>query len=288
MQLVRKIALLCMVFFFYIQPVFSKPPDAVPPFALITIPKSGSHLIIKTLHLLTGGIAIWHTRFPSLFYIPGHEGFLYTHFCLSPELEENYADLPGLKKIIMIRDLRDVCISIVYQIRKGAWPGLTEKQRRAFLAMPFEQQLLFVMQYDYDVHQVAEFAPNSIQVSIGQVARQAHYYAQDPSHLVCRYESLVGPKGGGSITAQVEEIRRIAEFLQLSISVQSLYEIASLLYGNEVNPFGRKGFENFESTFQHGQVGRWRALFNEEHKRVFKEKLGEILIALGYEKDHKW
>lgn len=287
MAISRKIALLCVICFFYFRSLFPF-QETIPPFVLITIPKSGSHLIIKALHLLTGGVAIWHTRFPSMFYIPGREGFLYTHFCLSPELEEDYADLPDLKKIIMIRDLRDVCISIVHQIKKGPWPGLSEKQRCAFSAMSFNEQLLFVINYDYDIHQVAEFAPNSIQVSIGKVANQAKRYARDPNHLVCKYESLVGPKGGGTIEAQIEEMQRIAEFLQISILKKTLYEIASTLYGDHVNPFGGRGFKHFESTFRHGQIGKWKALFTEEHKRVFKEKLGETLIALGYERDYEW
>src|SRR5260370_636951 len=65
--------------------------DANLPFTLLTIPKSGSHLIIKALHLLTGGGPIWHTKFPSLYTIPVNEGFLYTHLCISPLLERDYS-----------------------------------------------------------------------------------------------------------------------------------------------------------------------------------------------------
>src|SRR5260221_1115974 len=101
----------------------------IPPFALITMPKSGSHLLIKALYLLTGSEAIWHTKFPAYQYIPGDEGFLYTHFCLSPELERDYGELQELKKMILIRDLRDVAVSIVHQIKKTPWPGHVGQDR---------------------------------------------------------------------------------------------------------------------------------------------------------------
>ena len=260
----------------------------ISPFALITIPKSGSHMAIKALHFLTGVQAVWHTRFPSLFYVPSDEGFLYTHFCLSPELEDDYFYLPNLKKVIMIRDLRDVCISIVHQIRKAPWPGMNEKIRKAFLDLSFEEQLHFVIDYDYDVHEVADFAPNSIQTSVLRVAKQAEKYCQDHRNLVCRYENLVGPMGGGSEEAQILEITRIAEHLEIPMSEDEIYMVASNLYGNTVDPFGKEGFEHFGSTFRRGQIGRWKAVFNEDHKRAFKSKLGDALIALGYEDDCDW
>ncbi|MGL4539812.1 MAG: hypothetical protein ACRCU0_02390 [Candidatus Rhabdochlamydia sp.] len=66
------------------------------PFVLITVPKSGSHLVLKALHLLTGATALWHDD-----YNPFHlseKQFLYTHFCVPSSLEENYAQIPGIKK----------------------------------------------------------------------------------------------------------------------------------------------------------------------------------------------
>jgi hypothetical protein len=48
------------------------------PFVLITVPKSGSHMILKALHLLTGATALWHDD-----YNPFHlseKQFLYRKF----------------------------------------------------------------------------------------------------------------------------------------------------------------------------------------------------------------
>lgn len=259
-------------------------PSYIQPFALITIPKSGSHLAIKALYFLTGGVPFWHTRFPSYQYVPGNVGFLYTHFCLSPELENNYRELPNLKKIVLVRDLRDVAISIVYHIRKSLWPGLTSQERQSFLRMSFDEQLSFVIDFDY-----VKKTPNSLQVSLIQVARQAVQYSQNPNHLILRYEDLVGPSGGGDFDAQCTQMRRICEFLQLGLPEIALHEAATKMYGDAYNPFGGdNGFQNFRSTFRAGVVGRWKTVFTEEHKLAFKKKLGKMLIALGYEKNDSW
>lgn len=41
-------------------------------------------------------------------------------------------------------------------------------------------------------------------------------------------------------------------------------------------------------TFRSGRTGGWRQYFSEEHKRLFKEIAGDLLVQLGYEKDNDW
>jgi hypothetical protein len=41
-------------------------------------------------------------------------------------------------------------------------------------------------------------------------------------------------------------------------------------------------------TFRSGKTGEWKKHFTEEHKRVFKEVAGTLLIKLGYEKNTDW
>lgn len=258
------------------------------PFTLITMPKGGSHLCIKALHQMTESPAVWHTYFPSSRCIPPEKGFLYTHFCLSKELEEHYQKLPQLKKIIAIRDLRDVTVSIVSQIKKAPWPGMDAKLRKHFLALPFDEQLFFVMNYEYDIHVVAKTAPNSNQVSLIRIVEQVLEYMKDSNNLIIRYEHLVGAEGGGSMALQINELRKISEFIGANLSDHKLYDIASKLYGNFFDPFTKGDFVHFQSTFAKGKIGSWKEVFTEEHKSVFKEKFGEALIELGYEQDMNW
>lgn len=41
-------------------------------------------------------------------------------------------------------------------------------------------------------------------------------------------------------------------------------------------------------TFRSGKTGEWTKYFNDEHKKIFKEVAGDLLIKLGYEKDNNW
>ncbi|MCA1900073.1 MAG: sulfotransferase domain-containing protein, partial [Chloroflexi bacterium] len=41
-------------------------------------------------------------------------------------------------------------------------------------------------------------------------------------------------------------------------------------------------------TFRSGKTGGWRERFTEEHKKLFKEVAGDLLVRLGYEKNNDW
>jgi hypothetical protein len=41
-------------------------------------------------------------------------------------------------------------------------------------------------------------------------------------------------------------------------------------------------------TFRSGKTGGWREYFSEEHKRLFKDVAGDLLVRLGYEKNNDW
>ena len=41
-------------------------------------------------------------------------------------------------------------------------------------------------------------------------------------------------------------------------------------------------------TFRSGKTGEWKKHFTDEHKKIFKEVAGDLLVKLGYEKDDNW
>lgn len=41
-------------------------------------------------------------------------------------------------------------------------------------------------------------------------------------------------------------------------------------------------------TFRSGKTGGWREHFSDEHKRLFKDVAGDLLLRLGYEKSNEW
>ena len=41
-------------------------------------------------------------------------------------------------------------------------------------------------------------------------------------------------------------------------------------------------------TFRAGQTGGWTKYFSAEHKKLFKEVAGDLVVRLGYEKNNDW
>ncbi|MBK8419720.1 sulfotransferase domain-containing protein [Candidatus Villigracilis saccharophilus] len=41
-------------------------------------------------------------------------------------------------------------------------------------------------------------------------------------------------------------------------------------------------------TFRSGKTGEWRKYFTDEHKQIFKNVAGDLLVKLGYEKNNDW
>jgi hypothetical protein len=41
-------------------------------------------------------------------------------------------------------------------------------------------------------------------------------------------------------------------------------------------------------TFRAGQTGGWHEFFTEEHKKLFKDVAGDLLVRLGYEQGNDW
>ncbi len=41
-------------------------------------------------------------------------------------------------------------------------------------------------------------------------------------------------------------------------------------------------------TFRSGKTGGWREHFTDEHRKLFKEVAGDLLVRLGYERDNQW
>jgi sulfotransferase family protein len=41
-------------------------------------------------------------------------------------------------------------------------------------------------------------------------------------------------------------------------------------------------------TFRSGKTGAWKEHFKEEHKKLFKDVAGDLLVRLGYEKNNNW
>jgi hypothetical protein len=41
-------------------------------------------------------------------------------------------------------------------------------------------------------------------------------------------------------------------------------------------------------TFRSGKTGEWKRYFTEEHRKIFKDVAGDLLVRLGYERNNDW
>ena len=227
------------------------------PIALLTIPKSGTTLASKCISLITKKLA----DFRPLNYLPHRITQLdeNTHFSVMHFYTDRIRKLKGIKTIINIRDLRDVALALKHQ---GIKPRYTNK--KIFYNMSSNQKLaLYIGKHD------------SWMSALHQSNLCLQMLELNPQALVIKFENLVGPKGGGTLKKQIQEITKICTFLGVKLSQAEILNIANSLFG------GTK-------TFKKGQIGLWKKFYTNEHVKLFKKKLGSNLIKLGYESDNNW
>lgn len=245
-------------------------------FYLVTIPKAGSHLAVKLLTMLTGrsGNHMFHmynkenTMTPLDFegmlyrfktenkYSWHHTGCFICKKCNVIRLYSLFSDKhPEYVKIFLIRDLRDVFVSLVNFLDK-TMPGVWADNGIS-LETPFEQKLTFC---------ITTLLKSAIEQSI--------YWLHDPEVIRIRFEDLVGPSGGGTLQCQQETIASVANALRIELTAEKLQNITDNLFGNESGP------SSF--TFNKGQTGRWRKYYTEEQKTLFNCLWGQYQQALGY------
>ncbi len=270
-------------------PFFSQTQAESPnPFFLLTIPKSGTHLIWKTMMMLTGRecqhpgrlcpplgpfsfpedlpnimvdqgafntfcLDAWHNqhKFPMSHFNFGYffQGFVQMH--------------PNFKPIVFIRDLRDVCISLAY----FQWADI----EKAIGPSTIQQKIMWIIMRDG--------TPSALKIlHVGKNAREAALWMRRPDTIVLKYEDLVGPEGGGTKQAQYQALTRLANGLNIPMDEARLSYLADNIYGN-------KGMPMHSSTFRDGKTGKWRAYFSSRHKKAFKKYLGKYQLDLGYSVD---
>jgi hypothetical protein len=76
-------------------------------------------------------------------------------------------------------------------------------------------------------------------------------------------------------------LSRIMDHFLARVSVQAPRQFILDSLESSINP-------RRSPTFRSGKTGEWKKYFTEEHKNLFKDVAGNLLIRLGYEKDNKW
>lgn len=164
-----------------------------------------------------------------------------------------------LKVIALLRDPRDVCISAMYH----SLHKRNHFMHKAMNALPDEKSRLKLILLGMGGTR------RETGVSLRQQVAMISAWLEDSWVLGVRFEDLIGPKGGGNQSCQIESIGRIGRYLGSNLSRTELEDIGQEMFGK-----GR--------TFRRGQIGGWQELFDDELAELFEEELGTIIKELGY------
>jgi hypothetical protein len=227
-------------------------------FYVLTVPKSGSFLLLKLLHMLTGRTY----AFPSLEF---------------PQLPPTVfpSDQPGTD--ISSNEL---------EVAMAVW-----QVENRFAAGHFNLALVSLVYYHWELLEL-EIGPSTFDTKLTYLinleggttrhyihnlyrnAEKAVEWAWLPNVYVCRFEDLVGSQGAGEQELQEEIIVSLANSLGIHLSQEKLEWIITNLFGNSQS--------DLSPTFREGKVGSWQHYFKPEHTALFEEKWGHLQDALGY------
>jgi hypothetical protein len=97
----------------------------------------------------------------------------------------------------------------------------------------------------------------------------------EQKHILClRFEDLVDHREA-TLNAMLAEVEKTG------YPIPTPREKALSVLVESIQP--RKSH-----TFRSGKTGGWREHFSDEHKKLFKDVAGDLLVRLGYEKDNDW
>jgi sulfotransferase 6B1 len=111
-------------------------------------------------------------------------------------------------------------------------------------------------------------------VSVRQRYASVFEWLEQPHVMCIRFEDLIEQRDA-MLDAMLDEVE------SLGYRIPTPREKALSVLVEAIQP--RKSH-----TFRSGKVGGWREHFTDQHKKLFKEITGDLLVKLGYEKNNDW
>lgn len=228
---------------------------------LMTLPKSGTHLLRKAVSLIskqkTDWIGLQTKRFDPEAHLRKKKAITGAHiFPLFDQIRLGYLD--RFTTVLMIRDPRDVMLSFCSHLRRALfWTSCPKFDLDRFLTLPPEEQLRETLTFPEEYLNPSVCFP------------YVELWMNEPSVYVCRYEDLVGAKGGGSDERQFQVLTELANHIGFPRTAEEIEQIASQLYGGTW-------------TFDVGKIGRWESGYEPANEQLFMQLYGRYIAAWGY------
>jgi len=258
-----------------------KPQNNWPILLGISFPKSGTHLLDQIL-LGFSKVAPFSLRIASLF--ANYEGetgrklgadetlawlhslrprdIASSHLFSLPEAVE-YVCAPAFVPYFIYRDPRDIVVSHVFYVTDME-PN--HVQHAYFKSLPdFDTRLKTSLLGRPDSE--VEF------LDIGSRFQAYSGWLDHPSVMKIKFEDLIHDR--------TATLTHIMDHFLTRVPLQTTRQLILDSLETSINP-------KKSPTFRSGKTGEWKKHFTDEHKKIFKDVAGDLLVKLGYEKDNNW
>ncbi len=246
-------------------------------------PKSGTHLLHQALQGIAQLGPAVDSGLPAILTYDGPTGeprsldailadlnrlrpgdVAYGHLHARPPVVEALCR-PGVAPYFIYRDPRDVVVSHVHYVTEMAPDHVHHAYYRHEL-QNFDQRL-----------RVSMLGRPDLEIPFPDIRARFEPYLgwlDRPEVLALRFEDFVSDRD--ETLLQVLNQAR-ARGLVTAVGRDHALEVLNAAIRPSQSP-----------TFRSGTIGKWRQAFTEEHKSIFKDVAGDLLIRLGYEKSHDW
>ncbi|HUG33794.1 MAG TPA: sulfotransferase domain-containing protein [Anaerolineales bacterium] len=268
---------------------FSSQPTGLPILLGISFPKSGTHLLDQIL-LGFSSVAPYARRLHSFYAeYEGESGakrapekalawldslrpcdVASAHLFARTEAVARVCS-PKFIPYFIFRDPRDVVVSHVFYV--------TEMEARHVHHAYYQSLPDFNARLNVSILGRPELdtrTERSRRVEFPNIAeRFAPYlgWLDRPEVLAIHFENLINDRAG--------TLTRIMDHLLARIPLQAPRELILESLQSAINPAK-------SPTFRSGKTGEWRKYFTAEHRKLFRDIAGDLLIRLGYEDNHDW
>lgn len=184
--------------------------------------------------------------------------FHHYHFFHSLEVSEVLAS-SKIKNFLIMRNPFDVLVSACYYIDKMPYDsgflrsmGLTYSE---WIAKDFSQKLSKIIE-DFRLKEQFELCLSA---------------EHQENCCLVTFEELVGSHGGGDDKIQFETVKKIAQFLNLTLTKERILNLCGLLFGGT-------------HTFNTGSIGKYKSHFEQKHYEAVRKIMGDELLKTVLEK----
>jgi hypothetical protein len=257
--------------------------DGLPILFANSFPKSGTHLLTQVLQGFTRLGPAVESGLPAVVNFEGESGrprrqeeiladldrllpgdIAYGHLHASPAVVE-FLGRDGIAHFFILRDPRDVVVSHVHYVTDMAAAHALHRYYTQELHN-FDERLRASILGRRDWSEPFPDVRARFEPYLAWLGR--------PEVLCLHYEDFSRDREAS--------IRRVLDHaVRRGFPLAIPPDQAVTILADSIDP-GRS------PTFRRGTVGGWRERFSPEHKRLFKDVAGDLLVRLGYEQGEDW